>query len=33
MLEKNGIAKRIEQKLRDGWYVNLGIRIHKLVTN
>ena len=24
-LDKIGIAKRIAQELRDGWYVNLGI--------
>ena len=26
-LDKNGIARRIAQELRDGWYVNLGIGI------
>ncbi|MFT4661444.1 MAG: 3-oxoacid CoA-transferase subunit B [Ulvibacter sp.] len=33
MLDKNGIAKRIAQELRDGWYVNLGIGIPTLVAN
>ena len=32
-LDKNGIAKRIAQELRDGWYVNLGICIPTLVAN
>jgi len=32
-LDKNGIAKRIAQELRDGWYVNLGIGIPTLVAN
>ena len=32
-LDKNGIAKRIDQELRDGWYVNLGIGIPTLVAN
>ena len=32
-LDKNGIAKRIAQELRDGWYVNLGIGIPNLVAN
>ena len=31
MLDKNGIARRIAQELRDGWYVNLGIGIPELV--
>ena len=26
-LDKNGIAQRIAQELKDGWYVNLGIGI------
>jgi 3-oxoacid CoA-transferase subunit B len=33
MLDKNGIAKRIAQELRDRWYVNLGIGIPTLVAN
>jgi 3-oxoacid CoA-transferase subunit B len=33
MLDKTGIAKRISQELRDGWYVNLGIGIPTLVAN
>ncbi|MAY84260.1 MAG: succinyl-CoA--3-ketoacid-CoA transferase [Flavobacteriales bacterium] len=33
MLDKNGIAKRIAQELKDGWYVNLGIGIPTLVAN
>lgn len=33
MLDKIGIAKRISQELRDGWYVNLGIGIPTLVAN
>ena len=33
MLDKNGIAKRIAQELRDKWYVNLGIGIPTLVAN
>ena len=32
-LDKTGIAKRIAQVLRDGWYVNLGIGIPTLVAN
>ena len=32
-LDKNGIAKRIAQELRDSWYVNLGIGIPTLVAN
>ena len=32
-LDKNGIAKRISQELRDGYYVNLGIGIPTLVAN
>ncbi|HMM11195.1 MAG TPA: 3-oxoacid CoA-transferase subunit B [Bacteroidales bacterium] len=32
-LDKNGIAKRIAQELRDGFYVNLGIGIPTLVAN
>lgn len=32
-LDKEGIAKRIAQDLRDGWYVNLGIGIPTLVAN
>lgn len=33
MLDKDGIAKRIAQELRDRWYVNLGIGIPTLVAN
>lgn len=32
-LDKIGIAKRIGQELRNGWYVNLGIGIPTLVAN
>ncbi|NQV51574.1 MAG: CoA transferase subunit B [Flavobacteriales bacterium] len=32
-LDKNGIAQRIAQELRDGYYVNLGIGIPTLVAN
>jgi len=32
-LDKNGIAKRIAEELRDGYYVNLGIGIPTLVAN
>ena len=32
-LDKNGIARRIAQELREGWYVNLGIGIPTLVAN
>ena len=33
MLDKNGIAQRIAQELRDGYYVNLGIGVPTLVAN
>lgn len=33
MLDKNQIAKRIAQELKDGWYVNLGIGIPTLCAN
>jgi 3-oxoacid CoA-transferase subunit B len=33
MLDKNGIARRIAQEVRDGMYVNLGIGIPTLVAN
>jgi 3-oxoacid CoA-transferase subunit B len=33
MLDKNGIAKRIAQEVKNGWYVNLGIGIPTLVAN
>jgi len=33
MLDKFGIAKRISQELKDGYYVNLGIGIPTLVAN
>jgi len=32
-LDKTGIAKRIAQELKNGWYVNLGIGIPTLVAN
>ena len=32
-LDKNGIARRIAQELKDGFYVNLGIGIPTLVAN
>jgi len=32
-LDKNGIAQRIAQELRNGWYVNLGIGIPTLDAN
>jgi 3-oxoacid CoA-transferase subunit B len=33
MLDKHGIAKRIAQELKNGWYINLGIGIPTLVAN
>ena len=33
MLDKNGIAERIAQEVKDGFYVNLGIGIPTLVAN
>ncbi|MGC6438349.1 MAG: CoA transferase subunit B [Flavobacteriaceae bacterium] len=33
MLDKNGIAKRIAQEVKNGYYVNLGIGIPTLVAN
>lgn len=33
MLDKNGIAKRIAQEIKDGYYVNLGIGIPTLVAS
>ncbi|GAB2535004.1 CoA transferase subunit B [Rufibacter soli] len=33
MLDKHGIAKRIAQELKEGYYVNLGIGIPTLVAN
>ena len=33
MLDKNQIARRIAQELKDGYYVNLGIGIPTLVAN
>ena len=32
-LDKNGIAKRIAQEVKDGYFVNLGIGIPTLVAN
>lgn len=33
MLNKNQIAQRLAQELKDGYYVNLGIGIPTLVAN
>jgi 3-oxoacid CoA-transferase B subunit len=33
MLDKNGIARRIAQEVRDGMYINLGIGIPTLIAN
>ncbi len=33
MLDKNQIAQRIAQELKEGWYVNLGIGIPTLIAN
>ncbi|MFX0555971.1 3-oxoacid CoA-transferase subunit B [Maribacter sp. CXY002] len=33
MLDKNGIARRIAEEVKDGYYVNLGIGIPTLVAN
>ena len=33
MLDKTGIAKRIAQEVKNGYYVNLGIGIPTLVAN
>ena len=33
MLDKIGIAKRIAQEVKNGWYINLGIGIPTLVAN
>jgi len=33
MLDKNGVAKRIAQEIKNGYYVNLGIGIPTLVAN
>jgi 3-oxoacid CoA-transferase subunit B len=32
-LDKNGIARRIAQEIKDGYYINLGIGIPTLVAN